>query len=76
MSDKSLNKELESTINNLAKNGWIFEDDENGWHYGFNHNRKVITFKYKEVQDLVNAIISDIFDDPGAYEVHFNLPNN
>lgn len=75
MTDELLNQELLSIISDLADNGWKFEDDGNGWYYGFNQNRRVITFKYKDVQDLVKAILSDVFDDPGVYEVHFNLPN-
>ena len=76
MTNKSLNEDLESMMSNLTSNGWTFQEDENGLHYSFNHNRRIITFKYRNTRDLVNAILSDVFDDPGAYEVHFNLPNN
>lgn len=71
MTNRFSKEDLEFTMSNLASNGWMFQQDENGFHYSFNHLRRIITFKYRNVQDLVNSIISDVFNDPEAYEIHF-----
>ncbi len=76
MTNKPFGEDLESVISSLKSNGWAFQQDENGLHYSFNHKRRIITFRYGNAKDLAKAILSDVLDDPGAYEVHFNLPIN
>lgn len=59
----------------LVRRGWEFLNTVDGLCFAINHERRLLTFRYKSSSDLIEAINSEVFDDPGSYEVYFDLPN-